>query len=157
MLDFGEDEEDRESEISLGLNGEQQGRGPVDDLGESEDEQERFKDKRTSTIQTSSEIRPLPEGWTRQKSRKGEAYYLNLFTNESTWDRPTEAARLAEEEASKDDEPGNSKAVDQPEMATARLAIDGPKSDEENRDTDLKGTSAQQSDLENFALFGLSR
>lgn len=36
---------------------------------------------------------PLPKGWEKRVSRStGQAYYLNTYTKESQWDRPTQEA-----------------------------------------------------------------
>jgi hypothetical protein len=38
----------------------------------------------------------LPEGWEERTSRStGQIYYLNQFTKQSQWDRPTEPAQPA--------------------------------------------------------------
>ena len=93
MLDFGEDE-DRESEISLGLNGEpREGGGNLEDVGnESEEDEARTQYAKSSPRRAeSAEVPSLPVGWARRTSRKGEIYYLNMLTNESTWDAPLKA------------------------------------------------------------------
>ena len=36
----------------------------------------------------------IPDGWTAKVSRSsGQAYYVNRFTNESQWEKPTKAAQ----------------------------------------------------------------
>jgi len=54
--------------------------------------------KVTTTIkknQTMSDTE-LPAGWEKRTSRStGQSYYLNIYTKESQWDTPTEAAKPA--------------------------------------------------------------
>jgi len=45
------------------------------------------------------EVPPLPEGWTEKISKsRGVPYYVNRYTQETTWDRPTTQANKPEEE-----------------------------------------------------------
>ncbi|KAH7636715.1 (peptidyl-prolyl cis/trans isomerase) NIMA-interacting 1 dodo [Dermatophagoides farinae] len=42
---------------------------------------------------------PLPKGWEKRVSRStGQAYYLNIYTKESQWDRPTQEANTKDNE-----------------------------------------------------------
>lgn len=105
-LDFGEDEDDRESEISLGADevDEENGAAGADEAqaGQQDDEQ-RVADTSNSAAglpafdqRQTEDGRPLPAGWIRKvSSSKGETYYLNLETRKSTWDEPTEPAQAA--------------------------------------------------------------
>ena len=47
----------------------------------------------------SGDDQPLPKGWEKRVSRStGQVYYLNIFTKESQWDRPTEEASSKDNE-----------------------------------------------------------
>lgn len=108
-LDFGEDDDDRESEISLGLGGEEADEGdPAVERAEEEHRQPNVAEQaaETSAAGASSSAapafdqwstddgRPLPEGWIRKvSSSTRETYFLNLKTRKSTWDEPKEPAR----------------------------------------------------------------
>ncbi|KAF6028299.1 hypothetical protein EB796_013403 [Bugula neritina] len=42
---------------------------------------------------------PLPEGWEEKTSRStGKTYYVNTYTKESMWERPTEPAQPSSEQ-----------------------------------------------------------
>lgn len=109
-LDFGEDDDDRESEISLGLGGQEDVEAEAEAAEDGQqasrqDEAEVRVEQSTSSSSANGAARaaqfsekqtedgrPLPAGWIRKTSSKGETYYLNLETRKSTWDEPVAEA-----------------------------------------------------------------
>jgi hypothetical protein len=102
-LDFGEDDEDRESEISLGANGDDE--QAADAAGEVEIATEDSANARESRVKYDDDANkdndgaesPLPAGWQRRYSRNNELYYFNKTANVTTWDRPSTTATLEED------------------------------------------------------------
>ena len=107
-LDFGEDDDDRESEISLGLGGQEDVEVEAAEDGQQASRQEEAEVRVEQSTSSGSangagraaqfsekqteDGRPLPAGWIRKTSSKGETYYLNLETRKSTWDEPVAEA-----------------------------------------------------------------
>jgi hypothetical protein len=177
-LDFGEDEDDRESEISLGLGGEDVDEAMQDVVEQAQQEgrhEEQAEEDATPSINSNNQSaaqfdekqtedgRPLPAGWIRKISSRGEAYFLNLETRKSTWDEPAEPARSttppprssAEKPASKREERKSTKdgnSASYASVVASNVAASDNRQISESREgqtvSDDKGTSAHLSTLD---------
>lgn len=51
---------------------------------------------------SAEEAQDLPKGWEKRLSRStGQAYYLNIYTKESQWDKPTSEATYKEQDVAR--------------------------------------------------------
>ena len=140
-LDFGEeydDEEDRESVISLGdgegaqeVQGIAQAQQQKQQQQQQQQEQEQHHDNAAQQGQpheaplepTQDTGLPLPEGWERRTSRStGEVYYLNTISRTTSWDLPTTAAS-AQVERAQDEAPAVIATADAVADANASAAV----------------------------------
>ncbi|TKR58249.1 hypothetical protein L596_029719 [Steinernema carpocapsae] len=94
--DEGVSEEHEDGKESASEEHEDTDEGASQEQGESEENA--GNEQGDHEEEEEDEEEELPRGWVKQTSRKnGRSYYLNLFTNVSQWERPSQDAAVPEE------------------------------------------------------------